>query len=318
MSHTAAEVLRIEAAALSDLAARVDDAQYAEAVRLLSRAGTVHVLGSGKSGIIGRKLAATLTSTGTRANFLHPSDALHGDLGLVVTGDAAVALSNSGETEEVLSLLPYLAARSVPVIAVVGNTSSTLARRAAAILDARADVEACALQLAPTSSTTVALAVCDALAVLLMQDKGITSADFAGNHPSGRLGRRLTLTVRDLMLQDAAVCVEPDDGLFDVVAAIGKGGAGAAPVTSDGELVGIVTDGDVRRALERTSVDALAGLRVRQLMTPSPVRTSCDSLAYDALRLMEDRPSQIGVLPVLEGNRLVGLLRLHDLVRAGL
>lgn len=319
MPQTAADVLRIEAAALADLADRVDEQQYDRAVRLVVDAGTVHVLGSGKSGIIGRKLAATLTSTGTRASFLHPADAVHGDLGSVSTGDVAVALSNSGETEEVLSLLPYLAARSVPVVAVVGNGSSTLARRAAAVLDARADVEACAIGLAPTSSTTAALAVCDALAVLVMQAKGITADTFASNHPSGRLGRRLTLTVRDLMLGDALVEVGPEDGLFDVVAAIGKGGAGAAPVTDAGALAGIVTDGDVRRALERTSVDDLAALRVRDLMTPGPVTVGCESLAYDALRLMEDRPSQIGVLPVLDSaGALVGLLRLHDLVRAGL
>lgn len=319
MAHTAADVLLLEAAAIADVADRLDPAQYDEAVRLIVEAQRVHVLGCGKSGIIGRKLAATLTSTGTPAGFLHPSEALHGDIGAVCAGDVVVALSNSGETQEVLSVLPYLAAREVAVIAVVGNVVSTLARRAAAVLDARADVEACALRLAPTTSTTVSLAVCDALAVLVMQTKGVTAEDFAGNHPSGRLGRRLTLTVRDLMLDGPVVPVEPEDGLFDAVAAIGKGGAGAAPVVSGQVLVGIVTDGDVRRALNRTDVEALPALRVRDFMSSSPVTTRPEAMAYDALRLMENRPSQIGVLPVVDdAGVLVGLLRLHDLVRAGL
>jgi arabinose-5-phosphate isomerase len=319
MSTSAAEVLRAESAALAEAAERVDEAQYSAAARVLLDARRVHVVGSGKSGIIGRKLAATLTSTGTPADFLHPADALHGDIGAVSPGDAVVALSNSGETEEVLALLPYLAARGVPVVAVVGNGSSTLARRGAAVLDARADVECCPLQLAPTTSTTVALAVCDALAIQVMQAKGITAEAFASNHPSGRLGRRLTLTVSDLMLEAPVVPVEPDDGLFDVVAAIGKGGAGAAPVVEDRVLVGIITDGDVRRALNRSDVDSLPALRARDLMTSSPVTTTGETLAYDALRLMEDRPSQIGVLPVVSSNGTpTGLLRLHDLVRAGL
>ncbi len=320
MNHSAADVLRIEAAALTAAADRLVADEFERAVRLLADTrGRVHVLGSGKSGIVARKLAATLSSTGTPAAFLHPADALHGDIGAVVAGDVAVALSNSGETEEVLAALPYLAARGVPVVAVVGNLQSTLARRAVVRLDARADVEACSLGLAPTSSTTVAMAVCDALAVLVMQDKGVTADAFAGNHPSGRLGRRLTLTVADLMLTEGIAVVVPDDSLLDVVAAISKGGVGAVPVVDAGAVVGIITDGDVRRSLERFPATDLLGLHARTIMTTDPVTVEPAARAYDALRLMEDRTSQIGVLPVVAPDgRLAGILRLHDLVRAGL
>lgn len=319
MAVAARDVLRVEAAGVQAAADRLDEAAFARAVDLLAGTiGTVHVLGSGKSGIIGRKLASTLSSTGTPAGFLHPSDAMHGDLGVVREGDVAVALSNSGESEEVLAALPYLAARGVPVVAVVGNLDSSLARRAQAVLDAGADAEACPLGLAPTTSTTVALALCDALAILVMQRKGVTAEGFAYNHPSGRLGRRLTLVVRDLM-RDDVVCVFPEDGFLHAVDAIGKGGVGAVPVVADGLLFGIVTDGDVRRALERHALEDLGSLRVSNMMTAGPVTTSPDVLAYDALRLMEDRPSQITVLPVVDSDGAVhGVLRLHDLVRAGL
>lgn len=319
MAVAARDVLRLEAAALQAAADRLDEAAFTRAVDLVAgTSGTVHVLGSGKSGLIGRKLASTLASTGTPAGFLHPSDAMHGDLGVVREGDVAIALSNSGESEEVLAALPYLAARGVPVIAVVGKLDSSLARRAQAVLDAGADAEACPLGLAPTTTTTVALAVCDALAVVVMQQKGVTAEDFARNHPSGRLGRRLTLAVQDLM-RDDVVCVAPEDGFLHAVDAIGKGGVGAVPVVGDGLLVGIVTDGDVRRALERHALEDLGSLRVSSMMTAAPVTTAPEVLAYDALRLMEDRPSQITVLPVVDGRDAVrGVLRLHDLVRAGL
>jgi arabinose-5-phosphate isomerase len=202
----------------------------------------------------------------------------------------------------------------------VGNAESTLAQRSAAVLDARADVEACPLGLAPTSSSTLALGVCDALAVALMEAKGVTSTAFARNHPSGRLGRRLTLRVADLMSEASTTpVVAPDDDFLEVIKAIGKSALGGAPVVDEGRLVGIVTDGDVRRAVERFAHDELLGLPARSFMTEGPVQIEPEALAYDALRLMEDRPSQISLLPVVsvEG-RLVGMLRLHDLVLAGL
>ena len=321
MTTSPAEVLRLEADALLAAAERLSGEAFQRAVDvLLAAPGTVHVTGAGTSGVVARKLAATLTSTGTPASFLHPGDALHGGLGLVREADVAIAISNSGETDEVLALLPYLHARDVQVVCVVGNSASTLALRSAAVLDARADAEACPLNLAPTCSTTVALAVCDALAIAVMGAKGITSTTFARNHPSGRLGRRLSLRVSDLMVTATAVpALLPDDALLEAVKAIGKGGLGASPVVDAGRLVGIVTDGDVRRAIEHGDDGGLLQTPVRKIMTPGPVQTAPTSLAYDALRLMEDRPSQITVLPVVTATgEVVGMLRLHDLVRAGL
>lgn len=314
-------MLRLEAQALHAAADRLSLDAFAHAVEVIAVAsGTVHVTGAGTSGIVARKLAATLTSTGTPAAFLHPSDALHGGLGVVREADVAVAISNSGETAEVLALLPYLHAREVSVVSVVGNSRSTLALRSAAVLDACAEVEACPLGLAPTSSTTVALAVCDALAIAVMETKGITSTAFARNHPSGRLGRRLNLRVTDLMVPAQYVpTLGPDDRLLDAVRAIGEGTLGAAPVVDGGLVVGIVTDGDIRRSVERGSEGDLLQTPVRDLMTREPVKAAPRGLAFDALRLMEDRPSQISVLPVCAmTGELIGMLRLHDLVRAGL
>jgi len=321
MPGISARVLRVEATALMEAAERVDEARYQAAQELLvSAKNPVIVTGVGTSGVVARKLAATFTSTGTRSVFLHPSDALHGGLGIVEDGDVLIAVSNSGETEEILAALPYLQHRRVPVIAIVGTEDSTLGRAAAVVLDARADVEACPLALAPTSSTTLAMAVGDALAVGLMERKGITAEGFARNHPSGRLGRRLTLCVRDLMqpLPDVA-SVEPGSGLIDVIGAITRGGAGATLVLdSDGNLGGLVTDGDVRRGLGQAAGGRIDDITAKQLMTPDPETVAPSTLAYDALRLLEDRPSQISVLPVVDGGAVVGLIRLHDLVKSGL
>jgi arabinose-5-phosphate isomerase len=321
VTYSAADVLRTEAAALTAAADRLDEVQFKQAVDVvLSAQGKVHVLGTGTSGAIARKVAATLTSTGTPALFLHPGDALHGGLGIVTAGDVAIAVSNSGETAEILAVLPYLQSRDVPVVAIVGNPTSALARAAAAVLDARIDSEACPLGLAPTTSTTLALALGDALAVALMDSKGLTQEAFASNHPSGRLGRRLTLRVRDLMIDPAdASGVSPAATFLEVVTAMGKGGLGAAPVLDGDTIVGLITDGDIRRIVTQTPGADLLGLSAATMMTASPVTVTADLLAYEALRTMEDRPSQISVLPVVDGaGALVGMLRLHDLVRAGL
>ena len=252
--------------------------------------------------------------------FLHPSDALHGGLGIVAPGDVAIGLSNSGETDELLAILPYLADRKVPMIAIVGNVHSTLARHADAVLDAFAAREACPLDLAPTASTSVALALGDALAMSIMQVKQITPEAFALNHPSGRLGKRLTLKVDDLMRGGGErPTVSPDAGWMEVVAAISGGGLGAVTVEDGGSLLGIITDGDLRRAVERAATDDLHDLRATDVLTADPVSVRAGTLAYDALRLMEDRPSQISILPVVDelGN-CAGLLRLHDIVRSGI
>ncbi|HEU4869654.1 MAG TPA: SIS domain-containing protein, partial [Pyrinomonadaceae bacterium] len=197
------QMLRIESEAIAQTATRLDQAQVERVVELLAQCkGKVVILGVGKSGIIGQKIAATMTSAGTAALYLHPSDALHGGLGIVQPDDVVIVLSNSGETDEIVAMLPYLKNRGVPIVAIVGNLNSTVARRSDAVLDASVDQEACPLNLAPTTSTTVALAIGDALAMTVMKVKGLTSDDFAVNHPAGRLGKRLTLRVSDLMHRD--------------------------------------------------------------------------------------------------------------------
>lgn len=280
--------------------------------------GKLVVIGVGKSGIIAQKIAQTLTSTGTVAIFLHPSDALHGSLGVVNAGDVVLALSNSGETDEILSLLPALKSRDVPIISIVGNIDSTLARQSSVFLDASVDKEACPLNLAPTTSTTVALAVGDAIAMTLMESRGLTPEDFAANHPAGRLGKRLTLRVADLMHESPDVDVT--SGWLEVVRCISKHAFGAVNVVDGGALLlGIVTDGDLRRTIERSAENGLSGLTAEGMMTPNPVTASPEMLAYDALRLMENRPRQISVLPVVDDSgRSVGLIRLHDIVKSGL
>src|SRR5215213_7916201 len=316
------QLLRIESDAIAQTATRLDGTEVQQVVELLANcAGKVVILGVGKSGIIGQKIAATMTSAGTAALYLHPSDALHGGLGIVQPEDVVIVLSNSGETDEIVAMLPYLKNRGVPMIAIVGNLSSTLARRADAVLDASVDKEACPLNLAPTTSTTVALAIGDAVAMTVMKVKGLTPDDFAVNHPAGRLGKRLTLRVADLMHRDGEnPTIAAGSSWVEVVRAISKGGLGAVCVVDDaGRLAGIITDGDLRRAIEQTSHESLAKLTCDDFMTRKPVVAGPKLLAFEALRLMEDRPSQISVLPVVDDDQVcVGLIRVHDIVRSGL
>jgi arabinose-5-phosphate isomerase len=316
------ELLRLEADALVASAERLDPSQLQRAINLLATCeGKVVVAGVGKSGLVARKIASTLTSTGTAAVYLHPADALHGDLGLVAPTDVVIALSNSGETDELIAMLPHLKHRNVPIIALVGRLDSTLARNAAAVLDASVKQEACPLNLAPTTSSIVALAIGDALAATLMEVKGITSQDFALNHPGGRLGKRLTLKVSDLMHGGPEnPIVSPNTPWTRIASAISKGGLGAVNVIDDGgRLEGIITDGDLRRSFEKVEAVNLDKLTAKQIMTKNPVVVSPNLLAYDALQLMENRPSQIAVLPVVDEARLcLGLIRIHDIVRSGL
>lgn len=315
-------LLRLEADAISQTASRLDQAQVERVMSLLADCkGKVVIVGVGKSGIIAQKIAATMTSTGTAALHLHPSDALHGGLGIVNPDDVVIVLSNSGETDEIVEMLPYLKHRLVPIIAMVGNLDSTLARRADAILDASVDQEACPLNLAPTTSTTVALAIGDALAMTLMKIKGLTLDDFAINHPAGRLGKRLTLRVADLMHSGTSnPAIRIGSSWVTVVKGISDGGLGAVNVIDgSGQLAGIVTDGDLRRAIQRLNHASLEDLKCEDIMTRNPTVVTADVLAYDALHLMEDRPSQISVLPVVDADRqCIGLIRLHDIVRSGL
>jgi arabinose-5-phosphate isomerase len=285
-------VLRMEAQALLAAADRLDEATFEKAVALLAGCtGKAVLTGAGTSGIIAQKLAATLTSTGTPAIFLHPVDALHGGLGAVTVDDLVIAVSNSGETDELRAILPYLRNRKVRMIAILGRTESTLAREADVVLDAGTTREACPFNLAPTSSSTLALAMGDALAI-----------------------------VSDVMHSgDRLPVLPPTATWMDLVAGISSGGLGAAVVLGpDQRLLGIVTDGDLRRAMQ-LSQSATTGLRAEQVMTAAPVVVAEDELAYNALQLMEDRPSQIAALPVVDRERrCVGLVRVHDLVRAGL
>jgi arabinose-5-phosphate isomerase len=314
--------LHLESEAIAQTAGRLQRDEIDRVVQLLAACkGKIVILGVGKSGIIAQKIAATMTSTGTGALYLHPSDALHGGIGIINSEDAVMILSNSGETDEIIEMLPYLKRRQVSIIALVGNLNSTLARRADAVIDGSVDQEACPLNLAPTTSTTVALALGDALAMTLMQVKGLTPDDFAVNHPAGQLGKRLTLTVADLMHSGADnPTIALGAAWVDAVKGISAGGLGAVSVVDEaGRLAGIITDGDLRRAIQKSDPGSLANLRADELMTHNPAVASPGLLAYNALRLMEDRPSQISVLPVVDGDRVcVGLIRLHDIVRSGL
>ncbi len=313
------EILKLESAAIDRAAVNLDRSSVESALDILgSCKGKVIVCGVGKAGVIGQKIAQTLTSTGTVSVFVNPSDALHGGLGVVADGDVVIALSNSGETDELLAILPTFRQRGIVIIAIVGNLESTLARQSDTVLDASVDKEACPLNLAPTASTTVALAIGDALAMVLMDAKGLTAEDFAANHPAGRLGKRLTLAVSDLMHESPNVA--PAANWLDVVKAISKNALGAVNVVDDGlKLLGIITDGDLRRTIEQTPPHMFPSLTAANMMTTSPTASTPEMLAFDALRLMEDRPSQISVLPVVDVDGIcVGLLRLHDVVRSGL
>lgn len=318
----ARETLSVEANAILRSANLLDE-RFLRALDLLSDCvGKVLTTGVGKSGIAARKIAATLTSTGCPAVYLHPSEAMHGDLGIVGDRDVVIALSNSGESEELLAILPALLARDAKIIAVVGNSQSTLAQKSTVVLDASIEREACPLNLAPTTSVVVAMALGDALAMTLQKRRGFRAEDYARNHPGGRLGRRLTLRVRDIMPggPEALPSVPIDAPLMDILCEISAKAMGATCVVSaDGDLLGIITDNDIRRGIQRAAAGVL-NCTARDIMNSSPaVVIHPDQLAYEAMRCMEDRPRPVSVAPVLgDDNKCVGMLRVHDLLRAGL
>jgi len=312
----ARSVLAIEADAIKTLAARLD-AHFTHACRLLLACkGRIVVLGMGKSGHIGGKIAATLASTGSPAFFVHPAEASHGDLGMITRDDVVLALSNSGETEEIRTLLPLIKRLRVPLIAMTGNPASTLATAADVPLDASVPQEACPLGLAPTASTTAALAMGDALAVALLDARGFTSEDFARSHPGGKLGRRLLLRVEDIMHKGAAVPRNrPEDTLHAALLEMSAKHLGMTVIIDDQERVlGVFADGDLRRALAQR-ID-LHSARIGELMTSPCKTTGPDVLAAEAVNLLETH--QIFMLPVVdEDKRLIGAFNMHDLLRAG-
>jgi len=312
----AREVLGIEAAAVSALAERVDDA-FVAAVRLcLACRGRIVVLGMGKSGHVGSKLAATLASTGTPAFFVHPGEASHGDLGMITGEDVVMTLSNSGETAELITLLPLIKRLGVPLIAMTGKPGSTLARAATVHLDAGVAKEACPHNLAPTASTTAALALGDALAVALLEARGFTKEDFARSHPGGSLGRRLLLTVGDLMhTGEALPQVRAQAPLTEALLEMSRKRLGmTAGVDDRGRVLGVFTDGDLRRTLDR-GVDVRAAT-VGEVMTREPKLGRPEMLAGEALEMMDSKRIN-GLLVVDADGRLCGALGMHDLLRAG-
>ncbi len=307
-------VLELERDAVAEAAARLDDA-FAEAVRLIKGAkGRVIVAGIGKSGLIARKIAATMTSTGTPAYFLHPTESVHGDLGIVTDDDVALLLSKSGETQELLPLLEQLTRLGVPCISITGNKDSTLARNSRVALDGYVREEACPHDLAPTTSTTLALAVGDALAVALLEEKGFRREDFAKFHPGGSLGRKLLLRVRDVMIVDPLPLLTVETTMREAIVVLAKQRGLGIVLDAGGQLAGVLTTGDLTRLMQRD--DDVMAIRVGDVMTRRPKTIGADELASAAVHVME----QAGViaLPALGADhRVEGVVHLHDLMRAG-
>lgn len=317
LTGRAGRVLSVEAEGILGLREKLDP-NFTRAVELLlSAPGKVIVTGMGKSGLIGRKIAATLASTGTPAFFLHPAEGLHGDIGMVLEGDIVIALSNSGETQEVVRLLPIFKRLGLSLIALTGKPGSTLARHADAVIDVGVREEACPMGLAPTASTTAALAMGDAISVVLFEEKGFSAQDFAMLHPAGALGLKL-LTVEDLMHKgDDIPLVSCDTPLKDALFTISAKRLGVTGVVDgSGGLVGVITDGDVRRAMA-SGVD-LFGTRAEQVMTSNPKRLSSSELAASALRKMQKHSiTSLFVFDAKDPARMVGIVHIHDLLKAG-
>jgi arabinose-5-phosphate isomerase len=309
--------MEAEAEAIASAAGRIDES-FLCAVRLIeAHRGKVVITGLGKSGFVAQKLAATMCSTGTPAVFLHPVDALHGDVGVYANGDPTIILSKSGTTLELLRLLPVLREMNSTLVGIVGNATSPLAREMDIVLDASVRAEADPFNLAPTASTAVATALGDALALAVRQARQLTPEHFAQLHPAGQLGRNLRVTVRQVMHAGSEVAwAAPESSMRAVIIAMNRCPLGAACVGAERDLRGLITDGDLRRALEMN--EDIRDVKAGDLMTVNPITVGPDATLQEAMRLMEDRPSQISVLPVVEGARCLGLVRLHDLYQTDL
>jgi arabinose-5-phosphate isomerase len=317
LQDLALAVIETEARAIEKLEVEIRKPSFVEACKLmLACKGRVVVTGMGKSGHIAGKIAATLASTGTPAFFVHPGEASHGDLGMITAADVVLALSNSGETGEIVTILPLIKRLKVPLIAMTGNPQSTLSKASTANLNVSVEKEACPLGLAPTASTTAALAMGDALAVALLETRGFTREDFARSHPGGALGRRLLLLIDDLMhTGEAMPCVQIDTLLSDALVEMTRKGLGMTiALDADGKLAGVFTDGDLRRAIDHR-VDVHSA-RIRDVMTANCKTVRPGMLAAEALEIMDT--TKINALPVVnERNEPVGALNMHDLLRAG-
>ena len=316
INELAKNVLDIEAKAILRLKNNIGE-DFDKAVDILYNCkGRVIVTGMGKSGLIGKKIAATMSSTGTPAYFLHPAESTHGDSGVITRNDVIIAISNSGETQELLNLLPLIKRFGCEMIGMTGNLNSTLAKTSEVTLDISVEREACPLGKAPTASTTATLAMGDALAVCLMEKKGFTKEDFLMYHPSGKLGKGLTYKVRDLMITGDKMPVVSDDDIFtDVINTISEYKLGMAMIVDvDKKLVGVLTDGDIRRTVIK--YNDISKLKIKDVMTHNPKRITSDAYAASALNLMEK--FSITALAVVDENNIpVGVIHVHDLLRAG-
>ena len=306
----------METQAVNDLHDRVDGSFVIACETLLACEGRVIVTGMGKSGHIGNKIAATLASTGTPAFFVHPGEASHGDLGMITKNDVVLALSNSGNTAEVITLLPLIKRLGIPLVSMTGDTNSALAQAAVANLDVGIAEEACPLNLAPTTSTTVTLVMGDALAIALLESRGFSAEDFAFSHPGGALGRKLLLRVSDIMHADNEVPrVTPETPLHNALLEMTEKGFGMTTIIStQGELLGVFTDGDLRRIID--SKADLSSVNMSQVMTENPKTVNHDMLVAEALTIME-KASITAVVVEDASNHPIGVLHMHDILRAG-
>lgn len=312
------EVISLEIKTLQDLFESIDDSFNAALELILQSPRKVILSGMGKSGLIARKIAATLSSTGTTSIFIHPSEALHGDMGMVEEGDTLILIGKSGESDEIVGLLPILKKLNCRIISITANRDSTLAKHSQVVLYTPVEKEACALNLAPTCSTTSALAVGDALAVALMKRKNFSRTDFAFFHPGGRLGKRLLYKVDDLMKSgDENPVVNLEEKFDEVISAISKGGVNAVSVIDDdGVFKGLITGYDIRKALQ--SDRDLRSLRAKDIMFSNPVTIAAGVFAIEAFEKIKNNPKPLLLLPVLEGDKAVGIITMQTMIRAGL
>lgn len=310
----AKETIEIESLAISQLAGFIDET-FAEAVELIhNSSGRVIITGIGKSAIIATKIVATLNSTGTPSVFMHAADAIHGDLGLILKDDIVVCISKSGNTPEIKALIPFLKNAGNTLIAITGNQKSVLAEQADFVFNSYVEKEACPINLAPTTSTTAQLVIGDALAVCLLELRDFTKDDFAKYHPGGALGKRLFLKVRDVLVHNEIPKVDPDASVKKVIIEISEKRKGAAAVTVNNKIIGIITDGDLRRMLSET--EDLSQQKAENIMSKNPVSITIDAMAIDAMELMETH--EISQLLVTDQGNYAGVIHIHDLIKEGI